>query len=184
VLIPLDGSDFSRQILSQVKQFISPAENELILLRVGEPPRGLTGKPARPASADVSVLMYDTPRDFEYTRHPVYASQEYDSSMGALLDELQAEKRPLAEAGYTVYTAVKFGNAAAEIVNFIEDESIDLIAMTTHGRSGLNRLVFGSVAAQVLHNVGIPIMLLRSLASTTQDNFPSEVVTAGRAMHG
>jgi len=53
------------------------------------------------------------------------------------------------------------GPAADEIVDYAEKHDIDLIAMATHGRSGVKRWVFGSVAEKVLHAVHIPILLVR-----------------------
>jgi nucleotide-binding universal stress UspA family protein len=50
----------------------------------------------------------------------------------------------------------------AEIVNAAREVQADLIAMTTHGRSGLRRLMFGSVAEAVLRHSDIPVFLLRA----------------------
>lgn len=52
VLVPLDGSEFSRQILGHVRRFLDPADNDLVLLRVARPPRGLVGAPAQPVTAE------------------------------------------------------------------------------------------------------------------------------------
>lgn len=161
VLIPLDGSDFSRRILSCVRQFIDSEDSELVLLRVTQPPEGLIGAPARPATTEVPTPVYESERDAELAKHPIYASQAWESLEARLMDELQADALPLREAGYTVSLAVRFGAAGQEIVDFVEHESIDLVAMTTHGRTGLNRLVFGSVAEKVLRNVYVPVMLVR-----------------------
>ncbi len=161
VLIPLDGSDFSRQILPYVHRVLDLTNSELILLRVAESPAGLSGAPARVATTELPVPMYESERDAELAKHPIYASQVWESLEARLEDDLQADARHLEDAGYTVSTAVRFGDPAQEIADFVEHESIDLIAMTTHGRTGLRRLVFGSVAEQVLRNVSVPVMVLR-----------------------
>ena len=163
VLIPLDGSDFSKQILPYVIKFLSPQMVELVLMHAAQHPSGLTGKPTRPASAEVPVPMYETARDVEYTMHPVYASQELESRLARFLDELNTDAARLREAGYTVYTAVKFGDPKQEIVDFILDEDIDMVAMTTHGRSGLSRLIAGSVAEYVMRHAAVPVMMLRPI---------------------
>lgn len=141
VLIPLDGSEFSRQILRHVRAFLSSEDNELILLRVAQRPEGVSGPPARPATADVLIPMYESEQDVERAKHPIYSSQEWDSVQAALADELQADVERLRDAGYAVSLAVRFGNPVQEIVDFVEEESVDLVAMTTHGRTGLRRLL-------------------------------------------
>ena len=47
------------------------------------------------------------------------------------------------------------------IIDYIESENIDLAVMTTHGHSGLARLVFGSVANKVMHDVNVPVLVIR-----------------------
>jgi len=56
---------------------------------------------------------------------------------------------------------VRVGNAAVEIVRCAGDEQVDLIAMSTHGRSGLDRALHGSVAEAVLRTAGRPVLLTR-----------------------
>jgi nucleotide-binding universal stress UspA family protein len=161
ILIPLDGSEFSRQILPQIHRFLNPANNKLILLRVAPWPHGVTGAPARPAVAEWPVPLYKSHRDAEFTKHPIYASQVQDSLVVMLKDELQVDAFNLERAGYTVSIVVRFGNPAQKILDFIREEEVDLVAMTTHGRTGLSHLVFGSVAERVLHGASVPIVLLR-----------------------
>jgi nucleotide-binding universal stress UspA family protein len=49
------------------------------------------------------------------------------------------------------------------VCQYVREKSIDLIVMTTHGRSGISRLVYGSVAEHILHNAKIPVLLVRAL---------------------
>ena len=179
VLIPLDGSEFSERILPEVVRFIRPEDGDLILLRVAHAPTGVIGRPARPASADVPVPFYETARDAEYAQHPVYASQEWDSLLTRINDDLHIIKTSLEDQGYTVFTAARFGEPGPAIVEFVEDENIDLVAMTTHGRSGLGRLLLGSVATYVLRSVSVPVMLRRALEQVPESPLPSEVLAAG-----
>jgi nucleotide-binding universal stress UspA family protein len=184
VLIPLDGSEFSERILSELTNFIAPATGDLILLRVGHAPGSTTGRPARVASADVPLPMYESSADVEHALHPVYASQEWDSLLARINDDLQFIKSWLEQAGYTVRTAVKFGDPGLTIVEFVEDEDIDLIAMTTHGRSGLSRLWLGSVAEHVLRNVSVPVLLLRSVETPLPSPAAGDVVFRPWTLHG
>ena len=56
---------------------------------------------------------------------------------------------------------VRFGDPAGEIANFSKTAHVDLIAMATHGRTGIRQFVLGSVAEQVLRIVDKPVLLLR-----------------------
>jgi nucleotide-binding universal stress UspA family protein len=161
VLIPLDDSAYSRQIIGQVQKFLPAEGHELVLLRVSEAPKGLTGRPLRIISPDGYVTGYENASDLEFSEHPVYASQKMEAAIAALTDELQPDRQLLESGGYLVRTAVKFGDPARAIVAYATDEAIDLIAMTTHGRSGLRRLVAGSVAAYVMRHAPVPVLLLR-----------------------
>lgn len=162
VLIPMDGSDFSRTIFDHVLKFLPPSENALILLRVGDPPEGHVGYPGRLAVADAPVSMYETARDVEEAHHPIYASQERHSAEGEFQRAMQNDIRRLEEAGYQVTSHVRFGEPGEEIVAFVETNAIELVAMTTHWRRGLNRLIFGSVAQYVAQHLSIPVMMARA----------------------
>jgi len=92
----------------------------------------------------------------EFNKHapppPVEPSQEYLTAIAA---ELRAK-------GLRVDTQVRVGtNAVEEILAGARDVGADLIAMTTHGRGGLGRLLFGSVAEAVLRQADIPVFLMR-----------------------
>lgn len=165
ILIPLDGSEFSAQILDAVKKFFAPNASALVLYRVGAPAEGFTGTPPRPAAPGVNVAMYETGQDAELAHHPIYVSQEEDSRVSALADGLESLAQSLRAAGYSVTVEADLGNAAEAIVERARANDIDLIAMTTHGRSGISRLLFGSVAEQIVRHVTIPVLLLRPSAS-------------------
>lgn len=62
----------------------------------------------------------------------------------------------------TVHTVVKKGPAAEMIIDYAREHLIDLIVMATHGRSGLQRWVYGSVADKVLRGTDLPIWLVRA----------------------
>lgn len=72
-------------------------------------------------------------------------------------------EKGLSEKGIDVRHSVRHGaDEAAEIVDYAEVNDVDLIAMSTHGRSGISRWVFGSVASKVLRGTNKPILLIRS----------------------
>ncbi|HEX6290175.1 MAG TPA: universal stress protein [Herpetosiphonaceae bacterium] len=164
-LIPLDGSAFSRQILPFVRRLLPPEHYTITLLRVAAPPEGVGALPPRPLVVDGMVLPeYETAQDAVLAKHPIYASQADENVRAALEDELQADVYYLEAAGFTVKVLVKLGDPAEEIIDLAEQGGSDLVAMATHGRTGLPRLVLGSVAEEALRRLAVPVLLVRPFA--------------------
>lgn len=159
VLIPLDRTVYSRKILVPIRQFISPSETELILFHVADPPKGVGLASSQP---DADITAPDQVKiDFKETMpHPIYADQMETSISSQMTLKLQPEVDMLQQVGFSVSTIVAFGDPVDEVLRVIKEKQINLIAMTTHAREGLKRLLFGSVAEQLLHQVNIPILLL------------------------
>ena len=160
ILVPLDGSEFGRQIFPHIHKFFSPQENRLILLRVGDDPPGHVGHPARPAAPDSNVEMFENRADYVETQHPIFASQERESILAEMEQALAPELTDLKEAGFDVETAVRFGHRGEAIVDFVDSKSVDMVAMTTHWRTGISKLIFGSVAQHVARHVSVPIVMV------------------------
>ncbi len=78
----------------------------------------------------------------------------------AKLDLLAGEFR---EKGIDAEAHVTAGPVVRDIVDMAMAEDVDLIAMSSHGRTGLSRVFYGSVAAGVLHQIDRPILMIRSL---------------------
>jgi nucleotide-binding universal stress UspA family protein len=90
--------------------------------------------------------------------HPETAAREREEAE----QHLTAVEKQLLDAGVKARHTVRHGSdAAAEIVDYAEVNDVDLIAMSTHGRSGIGRWVFGSVASKVLRGTSKPILLVR-----------------------
>jgi nucleotide-binding universal stress UspA family protein len=161
VLIALDGSTWSRQILAPLRRLLTPADHELVLLRVAELPAGITGAPPRPISPSWLGTMYESRRDLEYSLHPIYDSQQETNERAALELTLLPDQKLLQRDGYSVTTMVRFGDPAQEIAELARFANIDIVAMATHGQTGLRHLLLGSVAEQVLRDLTIPVLLIR-----------------------
>jgi nucleotide-binding universal stress UspA family protein len=61
---------------------------------------------------------------------------------------------------YPVETKILIGDAATEILNLVEKEDFDLIVMGTHGRKGLDKVIFGSVAERVVKGANCPVLTI------------------------
>ena len=84
-------------------------------------------------------------------------------------DYLVKTGESLKKKGVIVRTIVSTGNAADEIIKAADDTGADLIAMSTHGRSGLKRLAFGSITDKVLHRSNIPVLTVRAPEGTKNE---------------
>ena len=163
VLIPLDGSDFSRQILHVVQDFFDPRDVSLILMRVTVPP----SVPLEiPSARDMLVGSYPMSGSYEaystaMERSYAMVEQETETLRTELINETRLDADRLRELGYTVKVEVQFGDPAQRIIQYVGDEGVSLVAMATHGRAGLSRLVLGSVAERVLRGAAAPVLLLR-----------------------
>jgi nucleotide-binding universal stress UspA family protein len=161
VLIPVDGSEFSRRALTSVRTFLNPETFSLTLLRVAPVPASIKGDPPRPLVVDGWIeLTYDSERNRDLAKHPIFDSQVWESLRFELVDEMAEDMRALEEAGFAVSLVVRFGDPAEEITAFAREEGVDLVIMATHGRSGLQRAVMGSVAEKVLHNASVPVIMV------------------------
>lgn len=137
-IVPLDGSIVAEGIIPLVLEIAGPLDMEVVLLRVVVPipPSVIEG------SRHVEV------EDVEKRR------AEAEQYLAPIVSELRAK-------GVRVTTQVRRGEPADEILAGAKAAGADLIAMTTHGRSGLGRLLFGSVAEAVLRHSEIPVFLMR-----------------------
>ena len=138
VLVPLDGSPVAEAILPFIKEIAGSLDVEIVLLRVVS----LTPEEAIGVAPKFAL---DTPAALEQ------AAQRY----------LEARVEDLRARAIRASARVAVGEAASEIVAAARQIGADLIAMTTHGRSGLGRLLFGSVAESVLRTAPTPVFLLK-----------------------
>jgi nucleotide-binding universal stress UspA family protein len=163
VLIPLDGSEFSRQIFEVVENYLRPDDVTLVLMQVISPQLLTAENPvysnALEETAWTGAFSVRTQR---LEQQLALSAQERETYRVAIQEDLEAIARQLRKHGYEVTTAVQFGEAAERITEYVQEREIDLVAMTTHGRTGLGRLLLGSVASEILHQLHVPILLLRA----------------------
>jgi nucleotide-binding universal stress UspA family protein len=141
-LVPLDGSLVAEGIIPFILEIAGPLDMEVALLRVLVPTPPVVIEGMRDAAVD----------DVEKLRA---VAQEYLATVAA----------GLRARGVGVTTHVRRGEAVGEILAGARDAGADMIAMTTHGRGGLGRLLFGSVAEAVLRQAEIPVFLMRQTKS-------------------
>ena len=144
ILVPLDGSKLAEQALPYAQTLAQKFESELILLMVLQPA-------AVPIMADPygGVLYNHTP---EEVHQQAEMAQEYLAKHQQALSQLKISTRT---------EVVENPSIAEGIVEVATEEAVDVIVKTTHGRSGISRWVYGSVATKVLQDAPCPIFLVR-----------------------
>jgi nucleotide-binding universal stress UspA family protein len=163
ILVPLDGSELAEGVLPYVEEICQRCEPvEVILFQVVSPPPGRPGAVYRVLDDQFpTVRLPDSSVDVEMARHPIYRDQEFASVRAEVENVLAGAIQRLCDGGVNTRVEMAFGRPADEIVDYAERENVDLIAMSTHGRSGLTRWILGSVADKVLHGTHVPILLVR-----------------------
>ena len=145
ILVPLDGSPLAEEVLPYAKEMGRRFDAEVILLQVVSTVPPLWAIEAAPGVAPGPDVLA---RQMQLEAH---AAEEYLRRMATVWDV----------PGARVRWEVKHGVPADEIVRYAQEHAVSLIAMSTHGRTGLARLVLGSVADQVLRQAGVPVLLIR-----------------------
>ncbi len=99
-----------------------------------------------------------------YPGQPIDEETERRRVEDELRNYLRGVEKNLMQPGVEMSSEVRFGNPANEIITYAHDIKADLIAMCTHGRSGIARWTYGSVADRVLRVAECPVLLVRAKA--------------------
>lgn len=134
LLVPLDGSPLAERALQLAGMLAKPTGAKLVLVRAAQ---AHPGPGTSLADAQVAAV----------------------SEAETYLEKIAAR---LAQEGVSVETAVPYGEAVEAIAEEVRLRQADLVVMATHGRSGIGRLVYGSVAKGVLVRSGVPVLLVRA----------------------
>ena len=154
VLVPLDGSKVGESALPVIERLVERCapgvKIEITLLGVIALLRHwvVVGE----ASAPVS-----------------YTEEELKLIRDRVKNYLEKTGESMKKRGVNINTMVTTGNAAEEILKAADELKVELIAMSTHGRSGLRRLAFGSITDKVLHGASIPVLMVRAPEGTVNE---------------
>jgi nucleotide-binding universal stress UspA family protein len=144
ILVPLDGSKRAEAILPHVEELALCCRARVILVTVPDP-----------------MLRVPEMIEVEWTDYRLYQKEfaERIEEVQSYLNGLQGGFR---EKGIDTRVSLEHGPVVEGILNTAEREEADLIAIASHGRTGLSRVFYGSVAAGLLHQVDRPLLLIRS----------------------
>lgn len=141
ILVPLDGSSRAETILPHAASLAVKYQAKLVLLQVVEP-----------------MVAMVTPYDMV----PYVDQEAAERNIDEAKAYLAAKEGELRGQGIDAKAVVESGPVVAVILEVGEREKADLIAMASHGRTGLSRVFYGSVAAGILHKADRPLLLIRA----------------------
>ncbi len=152
ILVPLDGSRFSSRALRYATDVAQRFSAEIILLQVVQPitpvPSSLGEVPAVESPAAIEIAMNTV---------LIEEKKKVASAKRYLSGKVRSMKSKDIKASYKVVV----GDPPRSIMSFSKKEHIDLIVMTTHGKTGLRRAIMGSVADVVIRESGKPVLVIR-----------------------
>jgi nucleotide-binding universal stress UspA family protein len=150
----------AKAVLPYVQDVAQRYSAEVILLRVVATPQDRsTSSVFQP-----SLAVPGSTDDAVPAPHPLYREQEMESLRVEAERTLSGVRKRLKEAGLRTRVEVVFGRPAERIVDYATKEGVDLIALSTYGRSGFGRWAFGSVTKRVMRATAIPVLLIRPSA--------------------
>ncbi len=141
ILVPLDGSKRAESIISHVEKIAGCMGAEVFLMQVVEPSFVTADFHGLPPSANPDIL-----------EHQNQIAENY----------LNTIQESLSKQGIKTQTIVEFGPIVNSIIDAAERVEASMIAMASHGRTGLARAFYGSVAAGVLQQASCALLLIRS----------------------
>ena len=140
ILVPLDGSKRAEKILPHVEKMALRYDAKIVFLQIISP------------VGEYQTLLAP---DYRYREAYEQHNKEAESYLTSLVDQFRAK---------SISTTKKIGHGRVveTIIKISEEMNVDLIAFSSHGRSGVKRVFYGSVASGLLSNVDRPLLLIRS----------------------
>jgi nucleotide-binding universal stress UspA family protein len=143
ILVTLDGSKESETVIPYIENLAAKLQMEVIIVNIVEPAYHVYAMGMGPVQVPYS----------ESEMEPFKVSaKEY---LKKVVEKLQGK-------GISASYEVRLGSAAEEIIRLADSLHVDMVAMSTHGRSGVGRWAFGSVAEKVLRGGNTPVLLVRT----------------------
>jgi nucleotide-binding universal stress UspA family protein len=140
IVVPIDGSGWSERAIPHAVDIAQNNQSELILLHVFKPP-------ASEYVGEIALANQDD--QLQQLR------EEAKQHLMGIRNKIRSEK-------VTVRVQFIEGTGVAGIIcDYINSEGVDLVVMSSHGRTGINRWLFGSVAQKVMQEVNVPVMIIR-----------------------
>lgn len=181
LLVPLDGSQLAEAAIPHAEEMARKFGSEVVFIHVSPSVKGVLDAHEGPTDFRAPFPNYwarnwaplpptsgappaspqpPVQRDEEWK---VYVDQQEDRIRAEARDYLLEAGRSLSQSGIKLTPVVVFGKDADEIIDYAKGQGVDLIVMSTHGRSGIGRWFAGSVAERVLRGASVPVLLVRCM---------------------
>lgn len=152
LLVPLDGSRFSSRAIVYASEVAQHFDAEIILLQVIKPT-----SPVPATAGDVPGMA--SPVGTEMTIQAALLSDKKNTARARRY--LSRKLQPIKNKGIKVAREVIKGDPSKAIKDYAYEKHVDLVVMTTHGKSGLKRAIMGSVADAIIRESGIPVLVVK-----------------------
>ncbi len=140
ILVPLDGSELSESVLNHVVDIATSCQvPEVVLTRVREP-------------LDTSIIM----EKYFDAKNASELEEDCHNEAANYLGEIATT---LKRKGIAANVEVLRGDPAEELIKYSECSGVDLVIMSSHGRSGISRWVLGSVSDKVIRQTEVPVLI-------------------------
>ena len=149
ILVPLDGSELSERALPMAQKLAQSSEATVHLIHMVSLEHEL-GAGRGIESVQAAEMELDMARRLTESR--LHRGRTY----------LEEKGSQLSGSGIKVETdfAVKAGDPAENIIDYVKEHSISLVVMTTHGHGGVRRLLVGSVTDRVIRSCEVPVLVV------------------------
>ena len=141
ILVPLDGSERAEAILPHVEELAKRYDAQVVLLQVVE-------AALLPSAAEEAARAIE--------------QQELERHSEQAVSYLTTVQEGFCTKDIDARTAIYYGPVVQAIIRAAECECVDLIAIASHGRTGMSQVFYGSVTAGVLHRIDRPLLLVRA----------------------
>ncbi|MGD8473921.1 MAG: universal stress protein [Anaerolineae bacterium] len=141
ILVPLDGSERAEAILPHVEELAKRYDAQVVLLQVVE-------AALLPSAAEEAARAIE--------------QQELERHSEQAVSYLTTVQEGFCTKDIDARTAIYYGPVVQAIIRAAECECVDLIAIASHGRTGMSQVFYGSVAADVLQRIDRPLLLVRA----------------------
>jgi nucleotide-binding universal stress UspA family protein len=159
MMVPLDGSELAECVLPHVEAFLKGFNlSDVSLVRVVEPVKpsyhvnfGDIGTPYPPPGGTLRRLPVDS-----------HLAEQEEGRKASAVQYLEQVMSRLQHEGTALHAKVLVGRVTESLIDYAEQNHIDLIFIATHGRSGVTRWVRGSVADKILRAANVPVLMVRA----------------------
>ena len=146
IMVPLDGSKLAECVIPHLETVVKGSGSpEVFLVQAVEPIAVPYGREVTEIASMEQLTAFES--------HNKVTAEKY-------LEKIASQ---LQKAGINARTYVLYGKPAEVLVDFANKNNLDLVIIATHGRSGISRWVWGSVADRLIRSIRVPVLMVRSM---------------------